>query len=159
MFITNNTPRALARDIREFFAFEDLTVSSKHLGLPLLCQKSKQLDFKDIQRRINGKITGWKAKLLSQVGRAMLIRSVASVIPMYGMSSILLPQQLCRSIDTQFRPFFWGFKDDQSHPLSLLSWREVCSPRLAGGLGIRLMAETNLALVSKLAWMVTTSSP
>lgn len=105
--------------------------------------------FTDIIHRIDKKLTRWKAKILSQAGRTMLIRSVAFAIPMYSMSFFVLPQMLCKKIDCNFRQFWWGYKSDHTLNIPLLA---------VGGLGICLMAKTNLALLSKLAWMMTTSN-
>lgn len=65
VFITCNTPLASARGIRDFFAFEDLSSKSGHVGLPLFLNQSKSLAFKDVFHHIDHKITGWKSKLLS----------------------------------------------------------------------------------------------
>lgn len=102
MFITKNTTCRSIRGIRDLFSFKDLSPSTKHLGLPLLMSRSKSLAFAEIQLKIERKITGWKTKLLSQARRYMLIKAVASAIPMYGMSSFLLPQSAFKSIDSQF---------------------------------------------------------
>lgn len=60
------------------------------------------MSFEEIVQRIDRKISGWKAKLLSQAGRSMLINAVASPILMYEMSSILLPKTSCFKIDKLF---------------------------------------------------------
>lgn len=54
------------------------------------------------------------------------------------------------------RDFFWGFKDNQNHHLYLKRWNQVCQPKEHGGLGIRNMGDFNEAMISKLAWQVTT---
>lgn len=45
---------------------------------------------------------------------------------------------------------------EKSRNLSLKAWFTICVPKREGGLGIRLMAEVNSALVSKLAWTMLT---
>lgn len=89
----------------------------------------------------------------------MLLKTVVSAIPLYGMSSFLLPQNLCNQIDSQVRWFWWGYKADKTHYLSLLSGKKICRPTHDGGIGIRLMKDSNLALLSKVAWLMSLSSP
>lgn len=101
-----------------FFTFEVLTSPSKHLGLPLIIKHSKTKAFEDIQHRIHQKLSYWKSKLLSQADRSMLIRSVVLAIPMYGMSSFLLPQAFCTQMDTQLRRFWWGYKPNKIQNMS-----------------------------------------
>lgn len=136
-----------------------MSTFSKYLGLPLIRSRSKSVAFGDIQIRIDHKISGWKSNLLSQAGRTMLIKSIAAFIPIYGMSSMLLPQSICHKIDSQFRRFWWGFKKDQSRHLTLHAWSKICSPKSEGGLGIKPMQEFNLALISKLVCFVSSPNP
>jgi hypothetical protein len=82
--------------------------SSKYLGLPLFFGKSKSVAFKDILDKVSGKIEGWHAKTLSQAGHTELIKSVASIIPSYAMSSFLLPISVSTSLDRIFKNFLVG---------------------------------------------------
>lgn len=88
--------------IRDIFNFGKLSPSTLHLGLPLIMPRSKSSAFAGIIRQIELKILGWKAKLLSQAGRFMLIKAVAFAIPMYGMSYFLLPKITCSELDSIF---------------------------------------------------------
>lgn len=56
-------------------------------------------------------------------------------------------------MDAMIRDFFLGFKDtQQQHHLYLKSWKTICLPKQAGGLGIGRMRDLNQALLLKLAW-------
>jgi hypothetical protein len=132
--------------------------SSKYLGLPLFLGKAKSTAFNDILDKVSGKIEGWRAKTLSQVGRTVLIKSVASTIPSYAMSSFLLPRSISTSLDRLFKNFWWGFPANKSRNLSLKSWSSICIPRDEGGLGIKNMHEFNLALIAKLGWKLLSNS-
>jgi hypothetical protein len=46
----------------------------------------------DIKDRICSKITGWKAKLLSQAACTTLLKSMANANPTYLMSLFLIPK-------------------------------------------------------------------
>ena len=45
------------------------------------------------------KLQGWEGKLLSQVGREILIKAVAQALPTYAMSCFKLPIGLCHDIE------------------------------------------------------------
>lgn len=108
VFISHITHTASARAIRDGFVFKPMMGSTHHLSLPLLMTKLKTAAFSEFQQRIENKILGWKRKLLSQAGRTILIRARASAIPIYGMSSYLLPHATCNSIDFMWPRFGWG---------------------------------------------------
>ena len=101
---------------------------------------------------------GWRVKTLSQAGRLVLIKVVAATVPSYAMSTFLLPKSFCRMLDQMFKNFWWGFPPEKFRNLSFKSWNFLCSPKALGGLGIRLMEEVNLTLISKLGWKLLTQS-
>ena len=51
---------------------------------------------------------GWKEKLLSQVGKEVMIKVVVQFIPTYSMSMFKLPVGLCKDIEAMIRKFWWG---------------------------------------------------
>jgi hypothetical protein len=93
---------------------------------------SKSTAFNDLLDRVFGKIEGWRAKTLSQAGRTVLIKSVASTIPSYAMSSFLLPRSISTSLDRIFKNLWWGFPTHKSRNLSLKSWNSICTPKVEG---------------------------
>jgi hypothetical protein len=155
---SKNTAHLVIQSISGIFPFTKALTSSKYLGLPLFFGKSKTSDFKDIVEKVSGKIEGWRAKTLSQAGRFVLIRSVASSIPSYAMSSFLLPIAVSSSLDKAFKNLWWGFPMGKTRNLSLKSWSSICSPRVEGGLGFKRMHEFNLSLVAKLGWQLLNDS-
>ena len=54
--------------------------------------RSKVSTFKDIQERVFKRVMGWKEKNISKVGREVLIKTVAQVIPTYSMSIFKIPR-------------------------------------------------------------------
>jgi predicted PurR-regulated permease PerM len=75
------------------------------MGLPLLTGKTKSPAFSDILEKVQGKIEGWRSKTLSQVGKTILVKVVASAIPSYAMSYFLLLDGLCHALDKAFKNF------------------------------------------------------
>jgi hypothetical protein len=101
---------------------------------------------------VQGKIKGWRSKTLSQAGKSVLLKVVASSIPSYAMSFFLFPDILCHRLDNAFRNFWWGFPKGKTHNLTLKSWSSSCLPKDQGGLGFRLMKYINVSLIAKLGW-------
>ena len=67
------------------FGAQVMTNCEKYLGrLPMVGGKSKVDTFKDLQERITKRVTGWKEKTISKVGREVLIKTVAQAIPTYS---------------------------------------------------------------------------
>jgi len=51
---------------------------------------------------------GWKEKLLSQVGKEVMIKAVVQSNPAYSMSVFKLTIGLCIDIEAMIRKFWWG---------------------------------------------------
>ncbi|KAF4372978.1 hypothetical protein F8388_011005 [Cannabis sativa] len=60
--------------------------------------------------------------------RATLIRTVAQSVPLYSMSSFLLPKVLCRELDQVIRKFWWIGEGDKDRYLTLVEWDALCLP-------------------------------
>jgi hypothetical protein len=63
---------------------------------------------------------GWRAKTLSQVGKMVLIKAMAAVVPSYAMSTFLLPKSFCRKLDQMFQKLMVGFPS-RENPKTYLS--------------------------------------
>jgi len=134
--------------------YSETPLSAKHLGLPMFFGRSKQNSFMDILDKVHNKIEGWRAKTLSQAGKSVLLKVVASSIPSYAMSSFPFPDILCCRLDTSFKNFWWGFPKGKNHNLSLKSWNSLCLPKDHGGMGFRLMKDINISLITKFGWKI-----
>jgi hypothetical protein len=65
-----------------------------YLGLPALIGKSQIRAFQSIKNRVWKWLQNWKLKILSQVRKEILLKTVIQAIPMYSMSVFLLPKVL-----------------------------------------------------------------
>ena len=143
--------------LRNLIGLNQPTSKNFYLGLPTHIQRGHQAQFNTILEKINSRISGWKAKILSQAAKATLIKSVLSSIPSYWMSSFKLPKSICSKIDAKLRDFFWGFIDS-GHHMYPKAWDSLCKPKSAGGLGFRRAHDINNALISKLGWIIASSA-
>ena len=63
--------------------------------------------------KVKSKLVGWKANLLSMVGRVVLIQASSLAIPAYIMQSNLLPSKVLEGIDRVNRNFLWGSTENK----------------------------------------------
>lgn len=88
-----NTPLNLIQSITKEFGIPSTNDLGKYLGVPLVHTRLRSRQFNYLIDRVNGRLSGWKSKLLSQAARLVLIQSVSSSIPAYAMQSCYLPMK------------------------------------------------------------------
>ena len=49
--------------------------------------------FRELQEKVTKRVMGWKEKHISNVGREVLIKTIAQAIPTYSMSLFKIPKQ------------------------------------------------------------------
>jgi hypothetical protein len=159
IFFSKNCKSSIKEVVNGILHLALIPSKAKYLGIPLFMHKSKKESFIDIKDKILARISGWKARLLSQAGRTTLVKLVINAIPTYLMSLFLLPKSLCDSINSCIRKFWWGYPQEKKHCLSLLSWSNICKPKSLGGLGIRSMEAMNNSLLARLGWKMASNQP
>lgn len=148
----DNTHQELAAALCDFLQVKAMSIHSKYLGLPLFMGCSRKKAFEDVKAKVMSKVAGWKVRTLSQAERATLIKSVAIAMPIYCMSTFLLPNGWCAEIDRTLMDFWWGFPTQKARNCTPRAWDDICLPKELGGLGVRKMFEVNKALIAKLGW-------
>ena len=97
-----------ALDVSKIGQYEKYPDFSSFVG------KRKKATFEYIKERAWRKLNGWEEKLLSQVGRKILIKVVVHAILTYTMSCFKLPLGLCSNIECLIRKFWWDqLRDDR----------------------------------------------
>ena len=71
------------------------------------------------------------------------------------MSSFKVPISVCDKLDALTRKFWWKPKEKDGKFLAWRAWDKLCASKATGGLGFKRAKYNNNALLSKLAWMVT----
>lgn len=75
--------------------------------------RKKKITFNDIKEKLAKKLAGWKEKLLSKVGKEVLIKAIARVIPTYAMSCFGILDFLCDELTSMIQNFWWEQKKDE----------------------------------------------
>ena len=75
----------------------------RYLGIPLTSKRiSSLLD------KIQARLTGWRSKVLSYVGRVELNMSTLSSLHIFRVTVFILPQLVLASLERCIRDFFWN---------------------------------------------------
>ena len=94
VFFSPNVPIENRESLCEVLGFRSTPNLGKYLGLPIKHTSSAQ-DYGFIIERLQSKLPGWKANLLSFASRLVLTQSVTSTIPNYYMQCELFPLKFC----------------------------------------------------------------
>ncbi|KAL6270165.1 hypothetical protein ACE6H2_027076 [Prunus campanulata] len=78
--------------------------------------------FRAIKDRVWKKISGWEGKLISKVGKEVLIQAVCQAMPTYSMSVFRLPAGFCSEIDNILACYWWS-KGLEDALLTKKGWR------------------------------------
>ena len=81
LFFSRNTAENLRVAIQSNIGVPVIREHEKYLGLPSFVGRSKYQTFAQLKEKVWKKVNGWKEKLLSQVGKEILIKAVAQSMP------------------------------------------------------------------------------
>ena len=85
LFFNKAVIEANRQIIKGILGVHEIDHYEKYLGLPSLIGRGKKASFNYLKERAWRKLQGWEGKLLSQVGRKVLIKAVIQAIPTYVM--------------------------------------------------------------------------
>ena len=77
----------------------------KYLGFPIIHQGRVGNGYNFVVNKIQSKLAGWRANLLSRVGRLVPVKSVAALVAEYYMQCQALPAKVCDQVDKLIRDF------------------------------------------------------
>jgi hypothetical protein len=122
--------------------------SEKYLGLPVYVGKSKSKTFAYLKDMIWKKIQGWAEKMLSKVGKEILIKACAQAIPIFAMTCFDLTKGFCDQLNAMICRHWWAYQDN-SNKMHWLSWDTLTLPEEEGGLGYKDLHAFNIAMLTK----------
>ena len=122
----------------------------RYLGLPLAGGRLSKADWQPVIEKVERRLEGWQARVLSRGGRLVLLKSVLATIPTHYLSIFKIPVEVRKRLECLMKGFYWkGSDQGDSRGAALVSWDVVCRPTYLGGLGVRHMHRTNVALLTK----------
>ncbi|KAL4298005.1 hypothetical protein GQ457_12G013580 [Hibiscus cannabinus] len=148
VFYSPSTSSADRHRISAILGIAKVFYLSIYLGVPLRVGKKKTTIFVFLNEKVDDRVSGWTKRLLSFGGREIFLKSVAQALPLYIMSCCLLPRTITDRITSSMRRYCWSGKlSERGWPL--LEWDKICTPKNAGGLGLRDLRRFNIALLGK----------
>ncbi|PKU83109.1 Putative ribonuclease H protein [Dendrobium catenatum] len=125
--------------------------SFDYLGLPMVLRRPKRADFGGLIKSTQDKTNLWGSKLLSQAGRALLIKTSLLATPMFLITHTIVPHGVLHEVKKIARTFLWQ-QETGSRGMHYIAWEELCLPKAQGGLGFRDLCRWQSALRARLAW-------
>nr|XP_043630018.1 uncharacterized protein LOC122601315 [Erigeron canadensis] len=148
-----NIPDHVKQAVFGIMPFAEGQLPIRYLGVPLISFRLLHKDCKVLVERMEAKISDWKNKSLSFVGRLQLNNSVLSSLHIYWASVFILPASIINDLEKKMRSFLWC-QGPMSKGKAKVSWKDCCLPKNEGGLGIRRIRDVNKALMTSHIWSV-----
>ena len=150
---SKSTSDDTATTIAALFGIQVSQSPGTYVGISSTWGKTRTQALAYVQYRISNKIDGWKGNFLSQAGREVLIKAVATAVPTYPMHLFLFPKSICKGISFDIANFWWGNSDDKNKT-HWLSWEKLCRNKDEGGMNFRDFYSFNLSLLVKQCWRI-----
>lgn len=106
MFFSKSICVASKNSIKLLLVVLEIKEYEKYLELPAIVGRNKRESLNYIKYRVWNKLQGWKEKLLSQVGKEVLLKAIVQAIPTFAMTCFKLPIGLCHVIEMMIRKFW-----------------------------------------------------
>ena len=94
----------------------------RYLGMPLVNRRLRIQDWQPVFEKVETRLGGWRARLLSRGGCLILLKAVLAAIPIYFMSIFMMSAGVRRRLEKIMRSFFGsGSQPDESRGAALVA--------------------------------------
>ena len=108
VLFSSNVSRRCKRSICRKLGINATQNLGRYLGFPLIYKGRSGDAFNFVIDKVQKKLSGWKTKFLSKVGKMVLAKSATIPVAKYYMQCQALPIKVCEAIDKLLRDFLWG---------------------------------------------------
>ena len=135
VYFSQNVSEDLKSSLCDILGFHSTTNLGKYLGFPLKHVGFTSQEYNFIIEKVQSKLAGWKANLLSFAGQSFLN----------------LLGKVINAIDKLNRDFIWG-STPKKGKMHLVSWDRVTKSKKEGVLSLYAAKPKNLASFTNLRW-------
>nr|GEW21390.1 RNA-directed DNA polymerase, eukaryota, reverse transcriptase zinc-binding domain protein [Tanacetum cinerariifolium] len=121
----------LKEDMLRLLPFKCGKLPMKYLGVPLLAKRIRVKDCQSLIDNVENRITCWRNKFISYVGRIQLIASVLSAMHQYWASVYMIPTSATNELEKIFKRFLWNSSGSAKRKAKV-AWKNVCRPKVHG---------------------------
>eukprot|EP00253_Pinus_taeda_P003713 PITA_03713 len=146
-----NTPPITQRAIAYIIGFSVSSLPSKYLGAPLIASALKHSSWTNFLEKLEAKLFQWTHIALNMASRIVLIKAVLQSKPLYLFSIMAAPKWVLKAIRQLQRNFLWGSLGPNKK-WALVKWEKACTPKIAGGIGLRDPEHSNSIMGAKIWW-------
>lgn len=119
-----------------------------YLGCPIIKGRAKLIYFEELLQKFQARLQGWYTKLMSNMGRIVLIQSVLNSMPIHLLTSLSLPKGIISRMNSIMASFLWSGKAN-TRKRHWCSSKNITMPKEEGGLGFRKFEEVQQAFRMK----------
>ncbi|GKV42033.1 hypothetical protein SLEP1_g49489 [Rubroshorea leprosula] len=146
-------PEREVQDLTGTYGFKAGTLPVRYVGVPLITGKLTNKDLKSLISKITERMNSWASKHLSFVGRLQLITSIIQGITNFWCFTFFLPKKVIKEVEKLCNAFLWKNSTNAAKGAKV-SWDSICFPKQKGSLGIKGLAQWNVACMMRFIWMI-----
>ena len=107
----------------------------RYLGIPICSKRISAAECEKIVERMCSRIKVWISRNMSFAERLTLVKSVLMTLQIYWAQIMILPKIVLKHINNICRSFLWSGTTDSRYPGKVV-WKNICTKKRVGGLGI-----------------------